>query len=110
MTSCGCLALAKVARFIDTWVVDLIFDTLAAATERLAAFSGLIIDNHGVDGVFNGISKTSMDLAAVLRSPQTGRIRNYVLFATTAATIVIVLLLWLAAEKVNATAAMGVVG
>jgi len=106
----GCVLVAKIARFIDTWVVDLIFDTLAAATERLAAFSGLIIDNHGVDGVFNGISKTSMDVAGVMRSPQTGRIRNYVLFATAGATVVIVLVLWLGTEKVKAMAVLGMIG
>ncbi len=89
----GCIVFARICRFIDTWFVDLAFNILASATERFAAFSGLIIDNHGVDGVVNGVAQTSMDFSDVVRGPQTGRIRNYVLFAAGAAAVVIVLIL-----------------
>ena len=89
----GCVLLAGICRFIDTWFVDLVFNILASATERFAAFSGLILDNQGVDGVINGVAQTSMDFSDVVRGPQTGRIRNYVLFAAGAATVVIVLIL-----------------
>ena len=89
----GCVLLARICRFIDTWFVDLVFNILASATERFAAFSGLILDNQGVDGVINGVAKTSMDFSDVVRGPQTGRIRNYVLFAAGVATVVIVLIL-----------------
>jgi len=89
----GCVLVAAICRFVDTYFVDLIFDTSAKLTERLAAFSGLVVDNHGVDGIVNGVAKTSIDFAGVMRSPQTGRIRNYVLFALGAATVVIVV--WL---------------
>ena len=94
----GCILVAHIARLIDTWIVDLIFDTLAAATERLAAFSGLILDNHGVDGVVNGIAQTSQDIGGALRKPQTGRVRNYVLLAAGAATVAIICLAWLASR------------
>ncbi len=89
----GCLLVANIARFFDTWVIDLIFNLSAAATERFAAFTGKVLDTHGVDGVINGVAKSSMDFAGVMRSPQTGRIRNYVLFATGAATVALVLIL-----------------
>lgn len=85
----GCMLVAKMARAVDTYLIDLIVDTIAVGTERLAAFSGLVIDAHGVDGVINGVAKSSYDLAGVIRSPQTGRIRNYVLFAAGVATILI---------------------
>ncbi len=103
----GCLALAYTCRFFDTYVVDLIFDTLAASTERFAAFSGLIVDAHGVDGVINGVAKSSMDFAGVVRSPQTGRIRNYVLFTAGIATIVIIcaLLFWTQSGQAGVTEA-----
>jgi NADH:ubiquinone oxidoreductase subunit 5 (subunit L)/multisubunit Na+/H+ antiporter MnhA subunit len=90
----GCLLLSRIARLIDTYLVDLIFDLSAAATERFAAFSGLILDNHGVDGVINGVAKTSVDVAGVVRTPQTGRIRHYVLFAAAVAVVVLVCILW----------------
>ena len=98
----GCVAVAKVARFIDTWFVDLIFNILASATERLAAFSGMVIDKHGVDGVFNGMAKTSMDVSDIVRGPQTGRIRNYVLFAAGVATIIVVCILWFGLQPAQA--------
>jgi NADH-quinone oxidoreductase subunit L len=102
----GCLLVAKIARFIDTWVIDLIFDTIAAATERLAAFAGLVIDRHGVDGVFNGSAKTAMDIAGIMRGPQTGRIRNYVLFVTAVATIVFLLVLMYGLKSADAVASV----
>jgi NADH-quinone oxidoreductase subunit L len=89
----GTLLVSRIARFIDTWVIDAVFDTVAMATERLAAFSGLILDNQGVDGVVNGVAKTSLDIGNLARGPQTGRIRNYLLFAAAVTTVVILALL-----------------
>jgi NADH:ubiquinone oxidoreductase subunit 5 (subunit L)/multisubunit Na+/H+ antiporter MnhA subunit len=86
----GCILVAKICRLIDTYIVDLFFDLAASVTERFAAFSGLIIDNHGVDGVVNGVAATSMDIGEAVRTPQTGRIRNYVLFAAAVATVVLI--------------------
>ena len=85
----GCIFIAQVARWFDTWVIDLIANLLATITSWLASFSGWILDAHGVDGIVNGISKTTQDIGGVLRLPQTGRIRNYVLWAAAAATIVV---------------------
>ena len=90
----GCVTLARIARFVDTWIVDLVFNIAAWGTERLASFSGNVIDAYGVDGVFNGLSRTTIDFADVVRRPQTGRIRQYVLFAAGTATVVLALLLW----------------
>jgi hypothetical protein len=84
---------AAIARFFDAYVVDLIFDTLAGLTRRLAAFSGLVIDVHGVDGCFNGLAKFSRDVGDAMRVPQTGRIRNYVLFAAGVTAVVVICVL-----------------
>ena len=101
----GCLVLAHISRFIDTYIVDLIINTLAALTERLAAFSGMVLDKHGVDGVFNGIAVTSLDLANGVRKPQTGRIRHYVLFAAGVATIIIICVLIYVPQAANSSLA-----
>ena len=91
----GCVLVAHIARFVDTYLVDMIFNLAAGITERFAAFCGLILDNQGVDGVVNGIAKSSRDMGDLMRRPQTGRIRHYVLLATGAATIVMVcFLIW----------------
>lgn len=91
----GCVLVAHIARFVDTYLVDMVYNLIAKITERFAAFCGLIIDNHGVDGVVNGIAASSRDIGDMMRRPQSGRIRNYVLFATGAATVVIIcFLIW----------------
>ncbi len=89
----GCMCIAHIARFIDTWVIDMTYLTLAKLTERLAAFSGLIIDTQCVDGMYNGMADTAIDIGEAVRRPQTGRIRNYVLFAAGGATVAVVLML-----------------
>jgi len=91
----GCHLLAAICRLIDTYVIDVLANLSAAITERLAAFSGRGIDANIVDGVFNGLAGVSMDLSNVVRRPQTGRIRNYVLFASGGAAVVILVLLLL---------------
>ncbi len=90
----GCLVVATVARFFDTWVLDLAYNLLGSATERFAVFIGRFVDVHGVDGIVNGISKTSLDVSDVVRSPQTGRIRSYVMFAAMVAAVVILILVF----------------
>ncbi len=90
----GFLLIAKIARFVDTWIVDLIVNLFAAAAERFAAFCGLILDKHGVDGVVNGVAKSSRDFGHIVRLPQTGQIRHYILAATGVATIVFLCVLW----------------
>jgi NADH:ubiquinone oxidoreductase subunit 5 (subunit L)/multisubunit Na+/H+ antiporter MnhA subunit len=90
----GCLLVAAVARFIDTWIIDLLANLAASITERIAALSGNIIDAHGVDGIVNGIARTTWDAGGVMRRPQTGRIRNYVLSAVAVATVVVIGILY----------------
>ena len=89
----GTVMFAHVCRFFDTYVVDMVANLSAKIVERVAVFSGRGVDANIVDGVFNGISATSMDISNLFRSPQTGRIRNYVLFAVSGAAIVILLFL-----------------
>ncbi|MHC5035065.1 MAG: hypothetical protein ACYTFZ_08520 [Planctomycetota bacterium] len=100
----GCILVAKISRLIDTYIVDLLFDLAALTTQRLADFSGWVLDNHGVDGVFNGVAKTSQDFAGVVRSPQTGRIRNYLLFAAAVATVVLICVLLAGWESASSVA------
>jgi NADH-quinone oxidoreductase subunit L len=88
----GGILVARICRLIDTYIVDLFFDMAAAVTERFAFFSGWTLDNQGVDGFVNGVAATSMDIGEVVRTPQTGRIRNYVLFAAAVATVVLICL------------------
>lgn len=89
----GTIVVAKICRFIDTWIVDFIFNLAGFATERLASFSGWVLDAQGIDGIYNGMSKTALDIGNAVRQPQTGRIRNYVLITAGVATVVLLALL-----------------
>ncbi len=86
---------AAIARFFDTWVIDMIYNLLAQGTERFAAFTGQVLDNLGVDGAVNGAARASFGISDFLRSPQTGRIRNYVMFAAMVAAVVLVMLVFM---------------
>ncbi len=90
----GCRLAAAVCRAFDTYVIDLFANLSASIVERFAVFSGRGVDAHVVDGVFNGLAAASMDVSDLVRSPQTGRIRNYVLFAAAAAVVVVMVMLY----------------
>jgi NADH-quinone oxidoreductase subunit L len=90
----GCVLVARIARFIDTALVDFFFNVLALVTAMIASLSGNVLDAHGVDGVFNGVADSSKSIGQAMRMPQTGRIRNYVLLSVTAATLVVLAVLY----------------
>ena len=89
----GCRGIAQICRFVDTYFVDFLANLSAWVTERFSAFAGRGVDANVVDGFFDGVAVTSLDVSNVVRSPQTGRIRNYVLFAAGGAAIAILALL-----------------
>jgi NADH-quinone oxidoreductase subunit L len=90
----GCRLVAAICGAFDTYVIDLFANLSASIVERFAVFSGRGVDAHVVDGVFNGMAVVSMDVSNVVRSPQTGRIRNYVLFTAACAVVVVMVLLY----------------
>jgi proton-translocating NADH-quinone oxidoreductase chain L len=83
----GTMLASKLSRFGDL-VIDTIVDLLAILTERLSAFSGWVLDARGVDGLANA----AYELGGVVRTPQTGRVRNYVLFLATAAVVALIVI------------------
>ena len=85
----GCKGVAWLCRLFDTYVIDLTANLSARLTERISALSGWVFDARGVDGLVNGIAAASISVADTVRRPQTGRIRNYVLFAAGAAAVVL---------------------
>jgi NADH-quinone oxidoreductase subunit L len=88
--------LAGLSRAVDTYIVDGAANLLAVATVRLSNFSGRIVDAGGVDGFIDGLAETAKTFGDVIRRPHTGRIRNYVLFGTAGASLVLVILVILA--------------
>lgn len=77
------LKLASFGRWFDRKVLDGIADGSARWVARTAFFSGLVIDNKGVDGTVNGAAELAFASGNILRKGQTGRIRTYVLTMTT---------------------------
>jgi NADH:ubiquinone oxidoreductase subunit 5 (subunit L)/multisubunit Na+/H+ antiporter MnhA subunit len=82
--------LAQISRLVDTYIVDGIPNLLGKVTVGIANFSGRIVDAGGVDGLIDGFGDTAQAAGAVVRQPQTGRIRNYILFGTAGASLVLI--------------------
>jgi NADH:ubiquinone oxidoreductase subunit 5 (subunit L)/multisubunit Na+/H+ antiporter MnhA subunit len=89
----GCKVVAKISALFDTYFVDLIVNLVARLIERLGSFSGWVVDARGIDGVANGLANGAWRLAGLLRRPQTGRIRNYVLFAAGGTAVLLFVML-----------------
>ncbi|MBU0637696.1 MAG: NADH-quinone oxidoreductase subunit L [Planctomycetes bacterium] len=80
----GTKVLALIMRLFDNWIIDGIVNTSAHLTERLSRFSGVVLDNLGVDGLVNGVGWLAWTIGGLFRRLQTGVIRNYVLLAAVA--------------------------
>jgi NADH-quinone oxidoreductase subunit L len=89
----GTHALKAISYAFDKYVIDGLVNLSAWVTERVSAFSGIVLDQGVVDGAVNGVGRMTWDLGGLVRSPQVGRVRNYVLFA---AGSVAVIVLWVA--------------
>ncbi|MEW6670970.1 MAG: NADH-quinone oxidoreductase subunit L [Thermodesulfobacteriota bacterium] len=83
------LKLAAFGRWFDRKILDGIADGSARWVTRTAFFSGLTLDNKGVDGAVNGAAELAFASGNIVRKGQTGRIRTYVLtMATLVAAVV----------------------
>jgi NADH:ubiquinone oxidoreductase subunit 5 (subunit L)/multisubunit Na+/H+ antiporter MnhA subunit len=91
----GVLRLASLGRWFDRVILDGLADGSARWVARTALFSGLTLDNRGVDGLVNGVAKAALSSGNVARMGQTGRVRNYILAMTTAGAFVVVLFVWI---------------
>jgi NADH-quinone oxidoreductase subunit L len=76
------MGLCYLSAFWDQYVVDGLVNLSGWATQKLALLSGWF-DNRGIDGAANGLAAATLSVGKAVRAPQTGRIRNYVLFMVT---------------------------
>jgi NADH-quinone oxidoreductase subunit L len=85
------LRLASFGKWFDQTVLDGLADGSARWVARTARFSGLIVDNRGVDGLVNGAAALALAGGNWARMGQTGRVRNYLLALTTAGALIVVI-------------------
>ena len=88
----GTMIIKAVCYAFDKYVIDGLVNLSARVTERVSRFSGVVLDQGAVDGAVNAVGRGTWELGGLVRRPQVGRIRNYILFATGG---VAVLVLWL---------------
>ncbi len=91
----GVLLLASFGKWFDRVVLDGLADGSARWMARLAFFSGLTLDNRGVDGLVNGAARLALASGNLVRKGQTGRVRNYILALTTGGAVVVVVFIWI---------------
>ncbi len=92
----GTMLASGISRLFDLFVIDFLVNVSAQITRRISFFSGSpeewSVDFKVVDGTVNALGQRTWDFAGTLRRCQTGRIRNYILFAAGgAATVVLVI-------------------
>jgi NADH-quinone oxidoreductase subunit L len=91
----GVLQLAAFGKWFDRVVLDGLADGSARWVARTAIFSGLTLDNRGVDGLVNGVAEAALAGGNLARKGQTGRVRNYILGLTTVGALVVVVFIWI---------------
>src|SRR5262249_31138329 len=82
----GTIVVAKICQIFDMILIDGLVNLTAALTRVFSSFTGRQLDmpvrggDIGlVDAVANGIASTTRALGDIVRQPQTGRIRWYIL-------------------------------
>jgi NADH-quinone oxidoreductase subunit L len=91
----GVLQLAAFGKWFDRVVLDGLADGSARWVARTALFSGLTLDNRGVDGLVNGVAEVALAGGNLVRKGQTGRVRNYILGLTTVGALAVVVFIWI---------------
>jgi NADH-quinone oxidoreductase subunit L len=89
----GTLALRQICYWFDQLIIDGAVNLAAWITERVSWFSGWTLDAGAVDGAVNGVGRGTMGLGGIVRRPQDGRIRNYILFAAGGVAVAVI---WMA--------------
>ena len=82
------------ARFIDwtnTYVIDGVVNAVGGVTKAVGGFVYGILDQRGVDGIFNGLSAATDGAGSAVRKWQTGRIQQYAAAFVAGAVILVVL-------------------
>jgi NADH-quinone oxidoreductase subunit L len=90
----GTMALKSLLYAFDHVVVDGLVNLSAWLTERLSWFSGRLLDQAVVDGAVNGVGSGTLSLGGLVRRPQVGRIRSYLLFAAGSLAAAVIWFAW----------------
>ncbi len=83
------LRLVAIGKWFDRVVLDGLADGSARWLRHTAFFSGLTLDNKGVDGLVNGAAELAFAGGRLAVKGQTGRVRTYVLILAMLAAAVI---------------------
>ena len=96
----GVIVIGYVAKLFDQIVVDGLVNLAGFVTRLVGSLTGRQLDmavKEGdiglVDAIANGVAAAALDFGKVVRRPQTGRIRTYVLIAAGTVTVVLLAVL-----------------
>ena len=88
----GIHVVKMISALFDRVVVDGLVNVSGLATKRIAMFTGEDLDQGVVDGTVNGIGEGAWRLGGLVRTPQVGRIRNYILFAVCGLAVLVIVM------------------
>jgi len=83
--------IADFINWTNTYIFDGIVNAVGMIVKGLGGFVYTILDQRGVDGVFNGLSAAADGAGAAARKLQTGRVQQYAAAFVAGALILVVL-------------------
>ncbi len=86
----GTRGFAVVCALFDAWIIDGLVNLSGYFTRAIGWFTGIVLDNRGVDGAVNGTGRLAWSLGGMFRSTHTGVIRNYIMMTAIVVAGVIV--------------------
>jgi NADH:ubiquinone oxidoreductase subunit 5 (subunit L)/multisubunit Na+/H+ antiporter MnhA subunit len=83
--------IARLVNWVNDYVIDGVVNAVAFSVKALGSFTYGIVDQRGVDGIFNGLAATTDGSGSAVRRWQTGRVQQYAASFVGGALILIVL-------------------
>ncbi len=82
--------LARFVNWTNTYIIDMVPNAIGGVTKAVGGFVYGILDQRGVDGVFNGLSAITDGAGSAVRKWQTGRVQQYAAAFVAGAVILVI--------------------
>ena len=69
--------LARFTNWTNTYIIDMVPNAIGGMTKRSGDFVYRILDQRGVDAIFNGLSAVTDNAGGAVRKFQTGKVQQY---------------------------------
>ncbi|MGB7860290.1 MAG: NADH-quinone oxidoreductase subunit L [Acidimicrobiia bacterium] len=82
---------ARFVNWTNTYIIDSIPNAIGGSVKKAGEFVYSVVDQRGIDGLFNGVSAATDGVGSAVRKLQTGRVQQYAAGFVAGALILVVL-------------------